>query len=176
MGGEVPYLPEELISHILGSCASKATIAVAARCSRQWYDITIPLLYHRVDVNNPPHYEPRKYYLKSLAVLFLSKPAIAAHVRHFSLRPGFEDGSEWESCEELGVDRERDSALPEKIQEAITSISCSDEERAMWLKKADCDDTFLALLLPALPNLVSLDLMGLCYAEYMERMPWRLRT
>lgn len=168
MGGEVPYLAVELISRILESCISKATVAVAARCSRQWYDIAMPLLYYRVNVKNPQY--SRKSYLKSLAVLFLSKPNIAAYVRHFSLRLGFGDGPEWESSEE------RDSALLEKIQEAITSISCSDEERATWLKEADCDDTFLALLLPTLPNLVSLDLMGPGYAEYTERMLWRFGT
>ncbi|OCK95640.1 uncharacterized protein K441DRAFT_658354 [Cenococcum geophilum 1.58] len=176
MGGEVPYLAVELISRILESCTSKATVAVAARCSRQWYDIAMPLLYHRVNINNPQSYELRKSYLKSLAVLFLSKPNIAAHVRHFSLRPGFSDGPEWKSGVELNGDGDWDSALLEKIQEAIASISCSDEERATWLKEADCDDTFLALLLPTLPNLVSLDLMGPIYAKYMERMLWRFGT
>ena len=176
MGGEVAYLAVELISRILESCTSKATVAVAARCSRQWYDIAMPLLYHHVDMDNPQYYEPRKPYLKSLAVLFLSKPNIAAHVRHFSLRPGFEDGPEWESGEGLDGDREWDSALPEKIQEAIASISCSDEERTTWLKEADCDDSFLALLLPTLPNLVSLDLMGPWHAKHTERMLWRFGT
>jgi hypothetical protein len=176
MGGEVPYLAVELISRILESCTSKATVAVAAQCSRQWYGIAMPLLYHRVNVNNPQSYELRKSYLKSLAVLFLSKPNIAAHVQHFSLRPGFSDGPKWKSGVEPNGDGDWDSALLEKIQEAIASISCSDEERATWLKEADCDDTFLALLLPTLPNLVSLDLMGPQHAKYTERMLWRFGT
>ena len=50
------------------------------------------------------------------------------------------------------------------------SISYSNKERVTWLKEANCNNTFLTLLLPTLLNLVSLDLIGLTYAKYIEQM------
>ncbi|KAF1996657.1 hypothetical protein P154DRAFT_525371 [Amniculicola lignicola CBS 123094] len=173
MGGKPPYLPAEVISDILESCASKTTLAVAARCSRQWYDIAMPHLWHRIDVHNPVCEDSNEPYLKWLAALFLSKPAIAAHVRHFSVRPAFEDDPAWEEYGEFAdIRKDRIAARLKGIQEAVASFGYSDEERAPWLEEDFCGDTFLTMLLPTMPNLVSLDLMGPQYAECVERMLW----
>jgi hypothetical protein len=134
----------------------------------------MPLLYHRVDVNYD-YYNTEMHHLKALAVLFLSKPNIAAHVRHFSLRSGFGHGPSWSDDGDQDSDRNIDKAL-EKIKEKIASVSCDEEERATWLKEADYDDTFLALLLPTLVNMVSLDLMTPGYPTYTQKMLSRFAT
>ncbi|KAF2016448.1 hypothetical protein BU24DRAFT_422787 [Aaosphaeria arxii CBS 175.79] len=129
MGSKVPYLPAELVSHILKRC-TPSTLAAAARCSRQYNNIATPLLYEYIDFDDElddelddyeeePEKAPEKAPLMALAILFSSKPHLAAYVRHLSVRPKYgwprrlkdTDSSSGSSSDDYSID------MPERTWE-----------------------------------------------------------
>jgi hypothetical protein len=178
MASHVPELPVELITLILEQVGdeSRSTLFNAALCSHQFYDITIPLLYRRIDIGDREESDAGKNYLKKLLLHFLRKPELARHVHHFSIRPAFEDGLETERDRDAPPTHKLSKALDltkdleDEIQDAIVHASHSRTERVKWLEEIDLEDALLALLLPKFTNLLTLDLEILCEANSVKRM------
>ncbi|KAF2473123.1 uncharacterized protein BDR25DRAFT_341294 [Lindgomyces ingoldianus] len=175
MGNQVPNLPVELISRILENVSSKTTLKNATLCSRQWYDIAIPHLYCQIDVGEGHQDEG---VVRSLTILFLRNAKLAAHVRHFSIRPAFDDGPVEQKTPEDSVEAilAQKADLEDEIKAAVKVASQSDEEHAKWLELmgTEDEDCLLALLLPRFTNLETLDLEIPISPNYIDRMLWRV--
>lgn len=171
MSGRVPSLPVEIIAQILEDADSPATLYNAALSSRQWYDIAVPYLYRRIDIDSRDRHP--NGILKRFLLLFLRRPELAAHVRHFSIRPAWEDSRPGgrttplkQSLEEALSNAED---LEVEIRDAVARASHSDEEHVNWLEEIEVEDTTLALLLPLFTRLETLDL-EYTFTSCVERM------
>ncbi|MCJ1385323.1 hypothetical protein MMC17_008445 [Xylographa soralifera] len=110
--------------------------------------------------------------LRPLTLLLLTRPELARLVHHFSMRdepsPGYLTETKLKSGE-LVHGLEVDDAFKDSIKAA----SHDEEEEEQWLEHMswpDHADATLALLLPALTNLESLDLMITEGCTYFEKM------
>ncbi|PSN75476.1 hypothetical protein BS50DRAFT_582160 [Corynespora cassiicola Philippines] len=179
MNRQVPYLPNEIIFKILEECPTTTcgrglttTMPAVVRCSKRFYEIATPLLYHSIETADYRSTLIPYSRLKSLALVVLSRPDIAAHVRHLKVRP-------WRrmyNYEEMDLDDDPNVEIPEVIQRAITSLSSNDEMRRAWLNEADSEDSYFALILSALPNLVSFHLTQDSYRRYTVHVLQLSRT
>lgn len=171
MSTHVPSLPVELVSRILEHVDSDKTLKNVALCSHQWKDISIPHLYNHIDLNAADS-EDNIHNIKSLTLLFLRKPELAAHVRHFSIRPAFEDNLLHYKDEAKPLEEALAAAddVEDEIKNAIKEASHSDEEYSKWLEQAKVDDALLALLLPKFTKLETLDLETPIQPMFVDRM------
>ena len=170
----LPSLPVELVSHILAKVKSRETLKNATLCSKAFHDIAIPHLYDCVnihaDVNNDDELHA---IIRKSTIHFLRNPALAAHVRHFSIRPAFEDDLlNYQNPPKQSLDEilAASTDLEDEIKEAIKEASHSDEEHAKWLEDNKCDDALLALLLPLFTKVETLDIEEPISPQYVDRM------
>jgi hypothetical protein len=164
----VPSLPVELISRILEVLDSKTTLFNAALCSKQWYDVAAPHMYCSLQLaGTQDTYEPTSPSLMSSTgsieaalKLFLRKPHLGAYVRHLAVRPAFHDGDIGQENKDLTLEeaRRRAKDLDTLIQDAVAHDAPSEKDHAKLLNRALCTDGLLALLIPRLPKLETLDL------------------
>lgn len=169
MDSHGPALPVELISGILSFVDSSATLLNAACCSRAWYDIAKRHLYHNIAITRIVQYEeepePRSnIVLRKLVVLLLREPELAKHVRHFSFRPTFpDDQPEFERFQRTNMRTPQQIPAPpsdieDEIKHAIAKYSRTELEHLYWLHNEHLEDSLVALLLPSLINLETLDI------------------
>ncbi|KAF2747274.1 hypothetical protein M011DRAFT_54206 [Sporormia fimetaria CBS 119925] len=152
MPGAQPDLPVELILQILELTDSPTALKNAALCSKSWNTLVTPLLYRRVDItveiDKSSEYPNGIHTLQNLTRLFLQKPDIAARVRHFSLRV---------------------AVAFRAIEITFGTWEETDEERERRLHAQHSVDALLALLLPYLRNVVTLDI-GAPQQEYVSNV------
>ena len=175
----LPTMPPELLSRICAHVSSKETLKNIAVCSKQFYDIAIPHLYHSLELRAERVVEdsgPDRFHLKHLTELFLRRPKLASYVRRLSLRPVFTDS--WtRHPEKVDIETARQFPLRADIKTAIRNASHSEEEEAKWLKDCmndprdheGCDDPLLGVLLLTLTRLESLDLEFPIFPNYVTR-------
>jgi hypothetical protein len=110
-------------------------------------------------------------HLRPLTFLFLTKPTLAQHVRHFTLRDPFSkarpNGNETQISDVRGA-----------LEEAIFAGSHSAEEFRKWIigVVSDQPDAILAVLLPTMIRLEKLDLMLRSNYPYFDQMIIRAIT
>jgi hypothetical protein len=176
MSSPIPELPVELIANIFEHTdprCLKTTLKNAALVSKKWHNIAIPFLYRRIDINTLslefPRNKPSK--LRTLTALFLRNPDLANYVRHFSLRPRWNSGNPHDRKTERSLEELRARVADTEIANAIADASHSDKEQAIWLEQWQTEDSLLALLLPCLTKLETLDLgFDKFRASFVERM------
>jgi hypothetical protein len=94
--------------------------------------------------------------LQHLTIIFLTKPALAHSVRHFTLRDPYK------YCESQSNRDETETLVIEGVvKEAIAASSHSADEFKEWILDVQDNypDPFLAILLPTMVRLKKLDLM-----------------
>ena len=178
-----PTLPPELLSRIF-AFATSHTLTVLAVCSQQFYDIAVPYLYRSIDLARDRNGEWNPAYceigpLKRLAALFLRKQSVALHVKKLRVDANrYDDSYPWDKMpkslhEARGLDVDRG------VKEAIRTAAHSEIEEARWLCDFDgsggggSGDAVLAILIPALPKLETLD-MTVPLTSYVQRMLVRI--
>lgn len=158
------HLPVELINHILSFVGSKATLANAALCSKQWHDIAIAHLCRCVSIPKAREDSDMDFLGQSLVrmLLLLRKPLLAKLVRHFHIRPGL---LELTACDlharlekTLREMSELTGNVGYEIKEGIAGLSRNELEHAGWRVEATVEDSLTAVLLPRLLNLEKLDI------------------
>jgi hypothetical protein len=157
------HLPLEIISCIIASVPSKSTLCRIARCSSIFYSLTVPILYAHVSLYSIGCGDFK--HLRSLTVLFLTKPTLAHYVRYFTLRDPLsraQPGSHHNQMLEVVGD----------LKEAVLSSSHSAGEFERWINDIEvgCPDALLAILLPTMVRLEKLDLMIRSDYSYFDRM------
>ena len=170
---QVPLIacPSEIISQIAGHL-DNPSLSRLALSSRALNVIATPYLYNHI---NPLSYShpclpPASIDCWNLTVLLLERPHLAGYVRHFSMRKAYSDDRR----------REQGKMAPpsQAILTAIATASHSKEEERQWLEdlsftKSTHEDALMALLLPTLPNLKTLDLTLEKNVKYFSRMMQR---
>ncbi|KAF2115972.1 hypothetical protein BDV96DRAFT_574890 [Lophiotrema nucula] len=170
----VPSLPVELVTRIMELVDSDATLKSASEASKAFNAIATPQLFRRLDL------DAESASIRQVTTLLLRKPELANYVKHFSIRGAFSDGpykAEDESPtlkEALKEATEGDDALAQEIKEAVAHDAHGDEEHAKWLRRAKYDDGLLAILLPRLPQLETVDLEIPIFPTYVHRMLSRM--
>ena len=170
---QVPLIacPSEIISQIAGNL-NKASLSRLALSSRLLNFITTPYLYDHIELRGHSQHwsQPASTEFRNLTVLLLERPHLAGYVRHFTMRKDYSN------------DRRREQVkmapLSQAVSTAIETASHSKEEERQWLEDMSCtksinEDALMALLLPALPNLKTLDLTLGKNAMYFSRMMQR---
>ncbi|KAF2738063.1 hypothetical protein EJ04DRAFT_574049 [Polyplosphaeria fusca] len=151
----VPSLPVELTSRILELVDSKSTLLNAALCSQQWYDIATPHLYNHVHLAG----DDSEGAVTAAVKLFLRKPDLAAYVHHLAVRPAIDNGP-IDQNENITLSEALAQAgdLDDMFKDAIAHDSRCDKDQIRLLNNARNADGLLALLIPRLSNLETLDL------------------
>ena len=148
--------PSEIISRIVGDL-DKSSLSRLALSSRFLNGITTPILYDHIDF--PGHSRnwssPESIAFRNLTVLLLERPHLAGYVHHFTMRNDFRRESQPKHSEI--------ARLPQALLTAIEAASHSKEEERQWLEDLSStefinEDALVALLLPSLQNLKTLDL------------------
>ncbi|KAI9710904.1 MAG: hypothetical protein M1820_002339 [Bogoriella megaspora] len=173
--------PPETLDRIVSHVADQKDLKSIALCSKQFYEIAIPYVYRRLDFRDNSC-DDQVFYndLKHILVLFTRKPELAKHVRHLSIRPAFDDSplemkhKENPELPSLADALAQAKDLEQEIKGAIETYSQSEKEHVQWLQASDCEDVILALLLPILVNLETLDLEISLNPLHVERMLWRI--
>ncbi|MCJ1282638.1 hypothetical protein MMC26_001963 [Xylographa opegraphella] len=171
-------LPLEILRIIVSFVDSDDTLCNMARVCHTLYDITIPFLYDHIALYDregcPGEYEFKT--LRPLTLLLLKRPDLARLVHHFTARESFSAGFMTEKQIKQGEPFNR-LKVDDVFKDAIEAASHDEAEKKQWLEQItwpDHADAILALLLPALPNLESLDLMlGMFGCTYFEKMMQR---
>ena len=163
--------PSEIISQILGSL-DRTDLSGLALSSRPLNVIATPYLYEHIEL-----FGLSQHWLCSastdcwnLTVLLLERPQLARYVRHFTMRNAYSSNHRSEQVES--------AHLPRALLKAIETASHSKEEERQWLEDTSSTkpingDALMALLLPALPNLRTLDLELGEKVTYLSRMMQR---
>lgn len=152
----MPRLPPELVDRI-ASLSSSDSLCSFARCSRQSWALAIPFLYEHVVLYVD---EISAEHLRPVALLLLTRPEVARHVRALTLPDGF---SAYNGAHGFSMFDGRALTTPEldsPFALAIRAYNLPEDEEAQWIRDADSpdsDDAILAFLIPALPNLRRLD-------------------
>ena len=164
-------LPVELFQDIVANLDSSSDLCNLTRCSSALFVITIPFLYDHIDQEGGTFCHPCKD-LRPLASLLLRRPELAQLVRHFTMRVQPSTGYITKARLKtevltglLGVD--------DVFKKAIKAASHDEEEEQQWLEHMswpDHGDATLALLLPALPRLESVDMVLTTGSTYFENM------
>ena len=174
MSQSLTSLPTELVSRIF-SHATKETLKNAVLCSRDWYEIVVPHLYHRLQITTE---DTAPNALQALTALILRKPELGAHVRHFIVRPAFDDNGPYReeatAKESISETLTQAKDLDAPIKDAIKTTSHSDDEHARWLEDINCEDALLAVLIPLFKRLETLDLEVGISPYYVPRTLWRI--
>lgn len=163
--------PSEIISQIVGNL-DKSCLNRLAVSSRDLNLIITPYLYQDIELlgHSQKWSRPASTTFRNLAVLLLERPHLAGYVRHFTMR---RDNSNDRLREQVEI-----SHFPQALSSAIETASHSEEVERQWLEdmsftKPINEDALMALLLPALPNLKTLDLTLGEKATYFSRMMQR---
>ena len=132
------YLPPEIYSMIFKltgphpsdrrSIVSKNTFYSLARCSHEFYQLAMPLLYENVELGRI--YSKIEYsglQLRHLTCLLLEKPDLAFRVRRFSIFTGLSYGLESQREEERGRES-KVLEVPENFKSIIRASSHSTDE------------------------------------------------
>lgn len=175
MSSLLSNLPLELLRHIISFLGSKACLCNLALCSRQFYSFTLPYLYEHVELYNQEVGKKRDKCtdLRSLASLLFRKPEVARMVRRFTIRDELTVGRLSKRKEISDEERPRTMEVNDELRHAVKTTSHSKEEEREWLKHlswVDHADSIVALLLPSLIRLQSLDLMLSTSPDYVKRM------
>ncbi len=166
--------PSEIISQIVGNL-DKSSLSRLASTSRFLNVIITPHLYDHIELLGHSHdwSRPQTIEFRNLTLLLLERPHLAGYVRHFTMRNDFiSDGREcWGEHTEI-------AHLPHALLTAIEAASHSKEEERQWLEdvsfpKFTTRDALVALLLPTLRNLKTLDLRLGDNIMYISRMMQR---
>ncbi|MCJ1391306.1 hypothetical protein MMC18_004169 [Xylographa bjoerkii] len=174
MSPSLGSLPPELTRGIISAIDSQDTLCNLVRTSHALYEITVPFLYEHVALYDQEggtgchEFEQ----LRPLALLLLGRPDLAQLVRHFTMRDEPSTGSITEEMLEKGEPVEL-LEVDDVFKDTIKAASHNEEEEKQWLEHMawpDHGDATLALLLPALPKLESLDLMIMDGCTYFEKM------
>ncbi|MCJ1398489.1 hypothetical protein MMC11_001689 [Xylographa trunciseda] len=167
-------LPAEIVRGIVSAVDSNATLSNLARTSHALYDITIPFLYEHVDLYDQAFGMGSQFTeLRPLASLLLRRPDLARLVHHFTMRDAFNTGDHPSSTAVEEGKPNVCQSVDDVFKNAIKIASHDEEEEKQWLEHMtwlDHNDAVLALLLPALPKLQSLDLMLKYGCTYFEKM------
>lgn len=170
---QVPLIgcPSEIISQIVCHL-DKPSLRKLVLSSRQLNTITTPYLYDDIEIlgHSQSWSLPASTKFRNLAVLLLKRPHLARYVRHSTMRKNSSIDSR---NGQLGI-----AHVPQSLWTAIASATHSKEEERQWLEdvsftKSINEDAMMALLLPALPNLTTLDLTLGEYVMYFSRMMQR---
>ena len=163
--------PSEIISQIAGNL-NKASLSRFALSSRLLNFITTPYLYDHIELRGHSQHwsQPASTEFRNLTVLLLERPHLAGYVRHFTMR---KDSSSDGRSRQVEI-----ANLPQALSTAIETASHSKEEERQWLEdvsftKSINEDALMTLLLPALPNLTTLDLTLGENVTYFSRMMQR---
>ncbi|MCJ1293360.1 hypothetical protein MMC34_004914 [Xylographa carneopallida] len=167
-------LPAEMVRSIVSKIDSSDTLSCVARTCHTLYDMTIPFLYDHIALYDREGGSGRHKFknLRPLTILLLKRPDLARLVHHFAMRDAPSTGSSSEKRLAKGRPVFRLQA-DDVLKDAIKAASHDKDEEQQWLlhiKWPDHGDATLALLLPALPHLESLDLMLMYGCTYFDRM------
>ena len=169
---QVPLIacPSEIISQIVGNL-DKPCLNRLAVSSRDLNLIIMPYQYQDIELlgHSQKWSRPASTRFRNLTVLLLERPHLARCVRHFTMRRDY-------SNERLRGKVEI-AHLPQALSSTIETASHSKEER-QWLEDVNFtqpinEDALMALLLPALTNLKTLDLTLGEKVMYFSRMMQR---
>ena len=170
-------LPAEIVRSIVSQIDSNDTLCNVARTCHALYDISIPFLYDHIALYDQEggtgchEFEE----LRPLASLLLRRPDLARLVHHFTMRDAPSTGFLTEKTLRKGEPVEL-LEVDDVFKDRIKAASHDEEEEKQWLEHMtwpDHGDATLALLLPALPKLESLDLMIMHGCTYFEKMMQR---
>ena len=164
--------PSEIIFQIVGNL-DRSSLSRLALSSRLLNVIFTPYLYDHIELlgHSQNRSRPESIDFRNLTLLLLERPHLAGYVQHFSMRNNFF------GREVLGEHTET-AHLPQALLTAIEAASHSKEEERQWLKdvsftKSINEDALMALLLPTLRNLKTLDLRLGDDIIYFSRMMQR---
>ena len=167
------HLPPEILSCIVANVQSKSALLNLALCSHGFYTNVIQHLYKHIEVcdlfpegvERHPQFQP----LQNLASLLLRRPDLAQHVRSWTMRDANGLKSRQTRRESKTL---RTAQVDTVLKTAIKASSFSGVEETEWLEHCswiDHGDAILALLLPVLHNLQTLDLNLSYTSSYIER-------
>ncbi len=152
------YLPDETVLRIINSVHSVSCLAFLARVSRRFHNLCLLILYTNVAFRGAGAGVGTKH-LRSFALLMLQKPELAALVRSFSIRDNWSSWCEEKEAEEVW--RWPDHPELDTILESAIIASVRNRKVArQWLdlvRNGRNEATIIALILPMLPNMRSLD-------------------
>lgn len=181
----IECLPDEIIGIVLKSLDDKRALVDLACCSHRWYTLVAPYLYQRLQIDRIRPQDDQSWMasedLRCLTELFLRKPMLAHHTRHLSIRPWYKDGdSDLPEYVEYEEDNCSHGPILEDVKMSIANASHSEEEEEKWTRDLYCPsegksngDAYMALLLPLLSNLKTMDIEISQMPEYTDRMIWR---
>lgn len=167
MSMSLAALPPELLSGVVANVAHPPTLCNLAQCSRQLYYYTIPYLYRHITVFSGQRNEQ----LMKLASLLIQRPDLARLVRRFKL-----DEIDEVEVEDDEIECCRTDALDQALETIINGSNLSEEStihnREEYSVYHDCPyDLVLASLLPALPQVKSVELPSIEFETYFfEKM------
>ena len=160
--------PPEIISQIAGYL-DRSSLSSLALSSRFLNLIFTPYLYDHIEIlcYRQDWSRSQSIKLRNLTLLLLERPHLAGYVRHFSMHNDFRKEA-WGEHTEI-------AHLPQALLTAIEAASHSKEEERQWLKDVSSTrfingDALMAILLPALRNLKTLDLRLGDDIMYFSRM------
>lgn len=160
MANSLESLSEELLDRIVSFITSPPNLAVVARLSKQFNRIALPYLYAKVSFDGAWADTGTKH-LRSLTLLMLQRPDLAALVKSFSHR--FMFGTEQKDDLPEGDAPQcgpQDPKMYEIFKSAIDKYEESEDMSKEWLRavmEGRNEAAIVALLLPSLLNLQSLD-------------------
>ncbi|MCJ1398833.1 hypothetical protein MMC11_002034 [Xylographa trunciseda] len=140
----------ELLLLIIRHVEHQWDLLSLARCSRQFYELTLPILYSSITLDA---LEFRC--LRSLLQALLRKPWLAQYVRYLKTTWWFTEEDNMEDMQNFRADWES-----ELLREAVTAASHNQAEEIEWLEAVTVGnaDAWVALLLIKLFNVEELDL------------------
>ena len=160
--------PPEIISQTAGYLDT-SSLNKLALSSRFLNLIFTPHLYDHIQIlgYRQDWSRSQSIKLRNLTLLLLERPHLAGYVRHFSMHNDFRREA-WDEHTEI-------AHLPQAFLTAIEAASHSKEEERQWLKDVSSThlingDALMALLLPTLRNLKTLDLRLGDDIMYFSRM------
>ena len=163
--------PSEIISQRVGNL-DKSSLSRLALSSRFLNVFTTPYLYDHIEFlsHSRDWSSPESIAFRNLTFLLLERPHLAGYVRHFTMRNDFRREGRGEHSEI--------AHLPPAFLKAIEAASHSKEEERQWLEDVSCTksingDALMALVLPTLRNLKTLDLRLGDDIMYFSRMMQR---
>ena len=154
------YLPDETVLRIISSVHSVSCLAILARVSRRFHNLCLPILYTNVAFRGADAGVGVKH-LRSFALLMLQKPELAALVKSFSIRDNW---SSW--CEEKHAEEvwhwpdhpELDTILESAIIASVRNRKAARQSLDL-VRNGRNEAAIIALILPMLPNIRSLDVV-----------------
>ena len=156
-------LPDEVLLLVCRHLSSR-DVARVMRCSRRLSGFVAQHLYTciELDESNDGRGGGEFPRLRALTQKLLANPTLANRVRSLTVRPTFSDGDQWEAPRRTAP---RVVPVPQELRRAVVNapgfLGYSLAQKGtllLHLRWADCADAVLAVLLPVLRGLQSLDL------------------